>query len=225
MAFTAIVLGGTGMTGSLLLQQLLNDNDCTNVRALTRKPLALEHPKLESIVIDFNNENAFREAIRGDVLFCCIGTTIGKAGSKDAFRKVDYDIPVKAATFARANGVKQYLLISAVGAGISSASFYSRTKGEVERSVQQAGLFGVHIFRPSFLIGNREENRPTEKIAGVVWPVVSLFFWGRMKKWRGIKAATVASAMVSVAKRNEEGIHIYESDAIEAIGSRAKYAR
>ncbi|HEY0273102.1 MAG TPA: NAD(P)H-binding protein, partial [Chitinophaga sp.] len=155
MPFTAIVLGGSGLTGRQLLRQLLDNADCTHVRALARTPLDLQHPKLETILLDFHDDTAFREALQGQVLFCCIGTTIRKAGSQAAFRAVDYDIPARAATFAKMQGVQQFLLISSIGAGIGSSNFYLRTKGEAERAVQQAGLRGVHIFRPSFLLGHR----------------------------------------------------------------------
>ncbi|PUZ24525.1 Uncharacterized conserved protein YbjT, contains NAD(P)-binding and DUF2867 domains [Chitinophaga costaii] len=219
MSFTAIVLGGSGLTGHQLLQQLIQDAACTHVRALVRQPLALEDAKLETVVLDFNNDAAFREAMQGEVVFCCIGTTIRKAGSQAAFRAVDYDIPARAAAFAKAQGVQQFLLISAIGAGISSSNFYLRTKGEVERAIQQTGFYGVHIFRPSFLMGQREERRPMEIVAGALLPVVSLFLLGRrLRKYKGIPAAKVARAMIVIAQRKAEGIHVYESDAIAQLG-------
>ncbi|PUZ29546.1 semialdehyde dehydrogenase [Chitinophaga parva] len=218
MPFTAIVLGGSGLTGHQLLLQLCDTAACTHVRALVRKPLGPQHPKLETVVVDFNNDAAFRQAIQGDVIFCCIGTTMAKAKTQAVYRSIDFDIPVKAARFGVANGVHQYLLISSIGAGIGRASFYQRLKGEVERAVQDAGLASVQVFRPSLIMGQRGERRVMEKIFQAVWPVVSLFFWGRARKYRGIKASTIARAMVRVAQKAAPGIHVYESDAIEKLG-------
>lgn len=219
MPFTAIVLGGSGLTGQELLQQLFNNTACTHVRALVRKPLDLQHPKLEMVVVDFNNDAAFKQAIQGDVIFCCIGTTMAKVGGDKAlYRAIDFDIPVKAARFGVENGVHQYLLISSIGAGIGSASFYQRLKGETERAVQDAGLASVQVFRPSLIMGDRQERRVMEKIFQAVWPVLGIFFWGRARRYRGIKASTIARAMIRVAQKAAPGIHVYESDAIAELG-------
>ncbi|CAL1516900.1 oxidoreductase [Chitinophaga sp. MM2321] len=215
---TAIVIGATGLTGTHLVAALLQDPYFSKVRILIRKPWAHPRPGLESIIVDFDDEESLAEALQGDTLFCCIGTTIKKAGTQKKFREVDFDIPVRCATIARTNHVEQFLLISSIGAAASSRNFYLRTKGETEAAVLKKGFIGTYIFRPSFLIGQRKEFRLGEWIAKYLMQLFYFLLQGRWKKYRGIKAATVANAMLKAAKQGDAGVHIFESDAIQQMG-------
>ncbi|HWV68870.1 oxidoreductase [Chitinophaga sp.] len=215
---TAIVIGATGLTGTHLVASLLHDPAFSKVRVLVRQPWAHDRPKLESIIVNFDDEESLAAALQGDILFCCIGTTIKKAGNQENFRAVDYGIPVKCARIAKEQGVSQFLLMSSINANPRSRNFYLRTKGQTEEAIQQAGFFSVNIFRPSVLIGQRNEFRLGEWIGRYLIQLFYFLLQGRWKKYRGIKAATVANAMIVAAKENDEGVSIYESDAIQSMG-------
>ncbi|HVI45683.1 MAG TPA: oxidoreductase [Chitinophaga sp.] len=218
MQKTAVVIGATGLTGTHLVSALLHDPYFSKVKVLVRKPWGHTRPKLESIIVNFEDPASIASAMEGDILFCCIGTTIKKAGSQQKFREVDFDIPVRSATIAHNKGFQQFLMISSIGANPSSRNFYLRTKGETETAVLKIGFPNISIFRPSFIIGQREEFRLGEWIAKYLMHLFYFLLQGRWKKYRGIKAATIASAMVNIAKKEDTGTHIFESDAIQISG-------
>lgn len=219
LAKTAVVIGATGLTGTHLVSALLQDPEFSRVKVLVRSPWAHARPGLESIIVDFEDEESLSEAMHGDALFCCVGTTIRKAGSKAQFRKVDHDIPVRCARIAQRQGIPLFLMISSVDANPNSRNFYLRTKGETEEAVLHTGFSGTYIFRPSVLLGERGEFRLGEWIGKCLIQAFYFLLVGRWKKYRGIKAATVAHAMVKAARKADAGIHIYESDAIQALGT------
>ncbi len=210
MSRTAIVIGGSGLTGHELLLALLRDEDYSTVKVLVRKPLELQHPKLRQLTLSFGDENALRNALQGDVVLCCIGTTIKKAGSRAAFREVDRDIPIRCGTIAHQNGVPQFVLMSSVGAHPGSSNFYLRTKGEAEAGLQAIGFSSLSILRPSFLLGKRKEARFGEKVVELFTPLMRLLCRGAWRKYRPVKAETVAGAMLVMAKRAQPGMHIVE---------------
>lgn len=205
----AIVIGATGLTGSLLTQKLLADSDFTAVTILVRQPTTFQHPKLTQVAVDFTDKTALQQYLRGDVLFCCIGTTIKKAGSQASFLQVDYDIPVTCATIAAANQVEKMVIISSVGASDQSGNFYLQTKGRVETALSQLPFKALHIFQPGVLMGNRQEQRPAEKIAIVLSPLINLLLWGPMAKYKGIDIGELTQAMVQVAKKAATGVQRY----------------
>lgn len=216
---TAIVIGATGLTGTHLVAALLQDPAFDKVKVLIRRPWAHSRPKLENVIVDFEDDENLAAALQGDALFCCIGTTIKKAGSQERFRAVDYGIPVKCARIAHTQGVSQILVMSSIGANAHSRNFYLRTKGEMEEAIQQAGFHSIAIFRPSVLIGSRKEFRLGEWLGRYLIQLFYFLLQGRWKKYRPIKAATVANAMVAAAKGTETGISVYESDAIQQMGA------
>lgn len=218
MPRTALLLGATGLVGGELLSLLLADGEYRQVTVLVRRHLALTHPKLMQQIVDFDNLAKAADAFGADDVFCCLGTTIKKAGSQDAFRKVDYTYPLESAKLAWQKGAKQYLLITALGANARSAIFYNRVKGEVEEAIGRLTLNGFHIFRPSLLLGDRQESRLGEKIASTVMGPLGFLLAGPLKKYRGIPARTVAQAMLRTAKRDLTGHHAYDSDRIQEMG-------
>ncbi len=208
----AVVLGATGLIGADLLRQLLADREFEKVRILVRRPVEPQDTKLETRVIDFNDPVQFREAVgSGDVMFSCIGTTNKKVkGDQDAYRKIDYDIPVHAATFAAASGFQKFLMISSAGANLKSSNFYLRLKGEVEEAVATIGIPSIAIFRPGFLIGNRKEKRTGEELMKSLMPVLSFLFIGPLKKYRPVKAEDLAAHMIAFSKTEWKGVAIKE---------------
>lgn len=200
---TATLIGATGLIGSHLLDLLLADSYFDTVRILVRRPLELNHPKLEKRLVDFSDTESYRLALEGShVIFCAIGTTQKKVkGDMAAYRKVDYDIPVHAAVLGKLIGCETFVLVSSVGANSLSNNFYLKLKGEVENSVTATGIKNIHIVRPSLLLGKRKEFRLGERIAQAVMPVVSFLL---PKKYRPVKALAVAKEMIAAAKKDTQ---------------------
>lgn len=201
---TATLIGATGLIGSHLLELLLADDKFGTVRILVRRPFELNHPKLEKKLVDFSDMESYRLALEGsDVIFCAIGTTQKKVkGDKEAYRKVDFDIPVNAARLGKLCGCETFVLVSSVGASSKSNNFYLKLKGEVEDAVNACGITHLHIVRPSLLLGKRKEYRFGERIAQAVMPVISFLL---PKKYRPVQARQVAEEMVSGTWRIESG--------------------
>jgi uncharacterized protein YbjT (DUF2867 family) len=217
---TALVIGSSGLIGSHLVIQLLSNPNFEKVIVFNRRPCLILHPKIEEHIIDFNNLKAIEPYVKGDVMFCTMGTTIKKAGSKEAFRLVDVVYPEQFAEMALHNQVKQFLIISSLGADLHSNNFYLKTKGEIETFLQNSTFKSVSILIPSLLLGDRKEFRLGEKIASYVLPVLSLFLIGPFKKYRAIEAKTVAKAMLEIALQNKSGFNIYQSDELQTIGNK-----
>lgn len=211
---TALIAGASGLVGGHLLRCLLESPAYDRVVALVRRPLSVTHPRLEQRTIDFDQLEQQAGEIRADDLFCCLGTTIKKAGSQAAFRKVDYHYPVALARLAARQGARQYLIVTAMGADPRSSIFYNRVKGEVEEAVKGLGLPAVHIFRPSLLLGERAEHRAREAIASVIAQVVNPLMVGPLRKVRAIPGQTVAEAMHNAAQKELTGTYIYPSAVI-----------
>ena len=215
---TATIIGATGLIGNHLLIELLNDPYFGTVRVLVRRPLDLTHPKLEKKLVDFTDNDSLLVALsNSDVIFCSIGTTQKKVkGDKEAYRKIDFDIPTKLARFSKMVGCEKFILVSSVGANSQSGNFYIKLKGEVEDVVKTVGLRSLHILRPSFLLGNRKEFRIGELIGK---PLMQIFSFAIPAKYKAIQAKDVAKAMAAIAKAKNEGIFVYEHDQIKALST------
>src|SRR5438105_7904479 len=210
----AVVVGGTGLVGSHLVEELLQDNNFEKVIVLTRRVFGFHHPKLTNIVVDFDNisglENSFEKA---DVIFCTVGTTQKKVqGDEKAYRKVDYDIPVNMAKIGLKKGVNVYILVSSVGADAKAGNFYLRLKGEVEEAISSMSFLSVYILRPSMLLGKRKEFRLGESIGKAVIRSASFLFFGPIRKYHPVKAKEVANAMVSASRERKPGVNFLYYD-------------
>lgn len=217
MTRTALLAGATGLVGSHVLRQLLADAPPHWSRVVTvgRRTTPLQHDKLEQRIMDLDALATLGD-LRADDVFCCLGTTIKQAGSQDAFRRVDHDYVVALAGAGLRAGATQFLLVSAIGADPASRVFYSRVKGEAEAAVRRLPYRGVQIFQPSLLLGERAEFRVGERIATLLAPVASLVLAGPLRRYRPIQAATVARAMVQIAKEAPRGPNVFEYDAMVA---------
>jgi uncharacterized protein YbjT (DUF2867 family) len=205
---TAALIGATGLIGNHLMDLLLNDKEFSEVRLLVRRPLPVSNPKAKVLVIDFEDETAFKNSINGcDAVFVAVGTTQRKVkGDKAAYRKVDYDIPVNAARFCEESGCQNFLMVSSVGANAKGGNFYIKLKGEVEERVQTFDITSISIFRPSMLLGNRQESRPMESFAQVISRLLSFLF---PSNYRPIEAKEVAKSMAAASKLDKPGFRIY----------------
>jgi uncharacterized protein YbjT (DUF2867 family) len=216
---TALLIGSTGLIGSQLLQLLLESDQYSKVITFVKRDSAIEHPKLEQHIINFDKPESYQEWVIGDDFFCTIGTTINKAGSKEAFRKVDFEYPQQFAKIAVEKKIKHFLIISSLGAAASSSNFYLKTKGEIEGFLKLSKLEKVSIVRPSLLLGNRSEFRLGEKVGAFFMETFSFIFVRNLKKYKPIQSAAVAKALFAIAQQNNDGFLIYESDKIQEIGS------
>jgi uncharacterized protein YbjT (DUF2867 family) len=212
----ATVVGATGLIGGELLKLLLADPYFETVRVIVRRPFAMDHSKLEKKLVDFADADSLLVALsNSDIVFCTIGTTQKKVkGDKEAYRKVDYDIPVNTARFCKMTGCKTFVLVSAVGANSNNNNFYLKLKGEVEDAVKATGIESVHIMRPSMLLGNRKEFRLGEKI---VSPLMNIFSFLLPSKYRPVQAKDVAKAMLAVSKQDRQGFFIHEYEQIKSL--------
>lgn len=209
---TAIIIGATGLTGKALLYQLLEDKQFNAIILFLRKELNISHPKLVQHCIDFNALEAYKDLIKGDVIFCCLGTTIKTAGSQEAFKKVDYTYPTEFAKIAKQNDVSTFCLQSSLGADSKSNNFYLKVKGETEDFIRQLNYVSFSIFRPSMLLGNRTEFRLGETIGKIVMQGLSFMFIGKLKRYKAIHVNQVASAMIKHSTANKTGNIIIENE-------------
>ncbi|MEM9673443.1 MAG: oxidoreductase [Bacteroidota bacterium] len=215
----ALVAGATGLIGSELLQQLIHGRYYQSISILSRREVDTSSKRLETIITDYDklSEKDIPQGV--DDVFCCLGTTMKKAGSKEAFRQVDYDYSLKIAEIAKKKGASQYLLVSAMGADTSSSIFYNQVKGDIEQAIAQLKFPAFHIFRPSVLMGKRNETRVGEKVAQVLMTGISPVMIGGLRKYRPISGKDVASAMLRIAKKELEGRYIFESDKIQTLAN------
>jgi uncharacterized protein YbjT (DUF2867 family) len=204
----AAIIGGTGLIGSQLLSLILKEPQFADIYVITRRNLEIPDKRVIQKVIDFNDDESFKKALSlCPIVFCCVGTTQNKVkGDLLAYRKVDFDIPVKAARFCEENGGKSFLLVSSVGAAGDSKNFYLALKGAVEDAVVKREIPSISIFRPSLLLGKRNEFRLAEKISALLMKSLSFLI---PSKYRPIEAAQVAKSMYRAAVLNKPGIHIY----------------
>ena len=217
---TALIIGSTGLIGSHLLELLLESIEYDQIITFVKRDSGIQHPKLKQHIIDFDKPETYSTLVVGDDFFCTIGTTIKNAGSKDAFRKVDFEYPKLFADLALKSNIKKFLLISSLGAAANSGNFYLKTKGEIQDFLKKCNFESVTVLQPSLLLGDRKEFRLGEKIGTFFMKIFSLIFIGSIKKYKPIQAEDVAKAMYSIAQKNHKGFHILESDAIQEIANK-----
>ncbi len=196
----AIVVGSTGLVGSELVKQLDMDSDFSKISALVRKKTENKYAKVKEVEVDFEKlpENVFNSNC---VVFCCLGTTIKKAGSKEAFRKVDFEFPLNTARIAKQKGVKCFAIITAMGSDSSSVIFYNQVKGEIENALTDLQFDCLGIFRPSMLLGERAEFRLGERVGQKVMNFLGFLI---PKNYKAIHGQKVAAAMLEFAKKTNK---------------------
>lgn len=219
---TALIAGASGLIGSELLHILLKGKEYDRVVAIVRSPMYLTHPKLIEKVVDFNQLNEHIDCFKVDDVFCCLGTTIKKAKTKDAMKKIDVEYPLNIAKIAKEQGAKQYVLVSSMNANPNSTVFYSKIKGILEQELMKIPYESISIMRPSLLLGNRMEFRLGEKVAGTILRGLGFLFFGPLKKYKAVKAEDVALAMYKIAQNPNRGTTIYSSKELESISVSGK---
>ncbi len=212
----AVLAGASGLVGSHCLSLLLKSSNYDEVLALVRRPLASQHPKLQQLEVNFESLPRLPEFAGADV-FCALGTTMRQAGSREAFRKVDFDAGLAYATATAKGGANQFLLVSSIGANRHSSTFYLQVKGELEDAVEPLPFRSIHIFRPSFLMGDRNSDRPAERVGTAVAKALDFAFAGKLKKYSALEADDLAAAMLAAANKAEPGVHHYGFEQILAL--------
>jgi uncharacterized protein YbjT (DUF2867 family) len=207
----AIVFGASGFVGSHLLSGLLNSPDYERVTAVVRKSLNIAHPKLTTLIGDYDSLSDLKSEIFADEVFIALGTTKAKSPVEAEYYKVDHDYPVLAAQLAKERGAKSVFLVTAVDANPNAKFFYVRTKGETERDVIALDFEHTNIFRPSMIVGNRNENRSLlEGALMKFWPALNPLLAWKDGKYRGVTGEDVAKAMIKSAKNQTDKLKIYE---------------
>lgn len=208
---TAVLAGATGLVGGECLRRLLDSRRYARVVAVTRRPLEHggRHRKLDAVIVDFDRLDEFADQLRGDHVFCALGTTIRKAGSQARFRVVDHDYPLRLAGITRNQGATHFSLVSALGASRASPFFYSRVKGELEDDLRRMGWPSLAMFRPSVIAGDRGESRPLERLGEQMLRFAPA-------TWRPVAAGDIAAAMIATALGEPPGVTIVESRDIAA---------
>jgi uncharacterized protein YbjT (DUF2867 family) len=203
----AILIGATGLIGSLLLEELLHDPVFTDIKLISRRTAGRQNHRLKEVLIDFDDEEQLRKEVTpADVLFCCTGTTQKKVqGDKTAYRKIDFDSPVRAATFCAEQNTGKFILVSSAGANAASKNFYLQLKGETEAAVLKQAIGSVYVMRPSLLLGKRNEFRLLESATSGLMQFISPLLAGDLSKYRAIQAKDVARAMLAAAIRTDTG--------------------
>lgn len=209
-----MIFGASGMVGNELLHLLISHPAYDSIVSLARREIDFEHPKLKQIKVDFENLDSHQSHFANQDVYCCLGTTIKKAKSKEDFRKIDFSYVTKIASLAAKNNVENFAVISSLGVTDKPKGLYLKTKAEMEAVVKKFNFKRCFILRPSLLLGNRKEKRTGEQLAKILIQLFSPLLFGRLKKYRGVNGQKVAKKMIELMLQNEKGIFIIESDVI-----------
>ncbi|MEZ4801421.1 MAG: NAD(P)H-binding protein [Gelidibacter sp.] len=219
MSKTAIILGATGLTGGLLLDLLLKDKRYGHVTLFSRNTCGIKHPKLTEYIVDLFQLEHYKDKFKADEVFCCIGTTKAKTSDKEVYKKIDYGIPVSAASLCKENNIPTFVVISALGAKKKSKLFYNRIKGKMETAVLDFNIKNTYLLQPSLITGDREEKRVGESIMKFVMALLKpLLHVGELKRYRPIHPQTIANCMVWIANNDYKSGRI-TSKTIQEIGA------
>ncbi|MCC6170476.1 MAG: NAD(P)H-binding protein [Gammaproteobacteria bacterium] len=222
----AWVFGASGLVGRRLVDALLESSDHARVTAVTRRPFGREHPRLANRIVAFERLESQLGGVACHDAFCCLGTTLARAGSEAAFRAVDHDEVLRVARIAREARAERFVLVSAAGADPAAKNFYLRVKGETEVDVAALGFPALDIVQPGLLLGgSRAESRPLESVARLLMPLANPLLGGARKAWRGIDVGVLARAMVALTRSGRRGVNRYTYEALHKLAARAGAAR
>ena len=214
MTKSAIILGATGLTGSYVLDELLNNPEYTKVIVFSRRPLEIENEKLQVFECDVLNLEEQKDYFKADEVYVCIGTTNNKTPNKKLYRDIDFGIPVTAAQLCRENRIDNIAVMSSLGANSKSSVFYTKTKGEMEESVLEMEIPNTYLLRPAMIMGPRKERRLGETLGKMLTFIINPLLQGSLKKYKGIHAETIAKAMINLCNEKSDLKEIIESDKI-----------
>ena len=215
---TALLFGSSGLIGSNLLDNLINNNNYNKIKIFVRGLPSINNSKVEVIKTDFLDLDTLKENLIGDDCFFCIGTTHKDTPDKNEYRRIENDLPVHLAKIAKLNSINNFIYVSSIGANPKASSTYLKNKGQVEEELKKIGFSNLSIIQPSFLVGNRKDFRIVEVLGIPVMKFLSLFFFGGFKKYTPIKVEIVVNAMIKLASGNNSE-QTYLSDRLQELGS------
>jgi len=213
---SAIILGATGLTGNLVLEELLKNEEYSKLLVFSRIELGIKHDKLEVIICDLLKIEEQQEKFQANEVYVCIGSTTNKTPNKKLYRDIDFGIPVAAAKLCKANNIKCISIISSLGANARSTVFYPKTKGEMENEVMAFGIEKTYLLRPSMILGARQKNRLGESLGKILLSIISPFMLGKLTRYKGIEAKTIANAMIWLSN-NDHSNGTIESEIIRKL--------
>ncbi len=217
MPYQVILVGASGLIGSHLLTALIESAEISRILLVLRKPLNISDPKVQELIVNFNQLENFSSDIKGDIMYSCLGTTRAKTPDSDLYRKIDLEYPLKLAEIGIRNGVLQFHLVSSLGADAEASNSYLKLKGELENELKKLSIPSLHIYQPSLLSGKRKESRLLEKFAISAFKFINPLLLGPLKKFRSIRAETVARAMLNQSLKELKGTFIYPSIQIQEL--------
>ena len=215
---TALLFGSSGLIGSNLLDNLINNNNYNKIKIFVRGLPSINNSKVEVIKTDFLDLETLKENLIGDDCFFCIGTTHKDTPDKNEYRRIEYDLPVHLAKIAKLNSINNFIYVSSIGANPNASSTYLKNKGQAEEELKKIGFSNLSIIQPSFLVGNRKAFRISEALGIPVMKFLSLFFLGGFKKYTPINVEIVVKAMIKIASENYNE-QTYLSDRLQELGS------
>lgn len=213
----ALLAGASGLVGGHALAALLDAPEISRVLAVSRRPLAREHPRLANRIVPFEHLEAQLQGVSCHLALCCLGTTQRQAGSQQAFRAVDLGCVLSFARAARAGGARRFVVISSVGANPASGNFYLRTKGEMEQQLEAVRFESLDILQPSLLLGWRGEMRPRELALVALTPLLNPLLLGKYRPYRAISARSVGAAMLGAVRSGRRGVQRYDWEGLQAL--------
>lgn len=216
--------GASGLTGSQLLRLLLDAPEYARVHAISRRPLPVESPRLANRILPLEQLRTQLAGVHCQDAFCCLGSTLRRAGSEAERRKVDLDLTMVFARAAKGAGATRFVVITSAGADSASRNPYLRVKGELEQALRELHFDGLDVIRPGLLLGARDELRPLELAGRLVMPLVNPLMRGRHARWRGISARDAAAAMLGAARARRAGVHAYEGDTLPLLAAAGRRA-
>lgn len=217
MGKTAVVTGATGLVGRELMNELLANDYYSKIIVVGRRSLEIKDNRIEEIIVDFEGLSSIADRLNAEDHFCCLGTTMKKAGSKEMFKKIDLQYPLSLAKIAQQGArFNKFIIVTSVGADAESPLFYNQVKGELEDQLKDLGLKALFIFQPSLLLGARQEFRLLEEMAKLLTVVLSFFIIRLNKQW-SISGRSVAKAMLHAAQQTQEGVHVYKPREIRSM--------
>jgi uncharacterized protein YbjT (DUF2867 family) len=217
MPYQVILVGASGLIGSNLLSLLIESAEISRILLLVRKPLNINNPKVQELILNFDELEKISTEIKADIIYSCLGTTKSANPDKVQYRNIDLGYPLKLAEIGKRNGVLQFHLVSALGADSLASNSYLKLKGELEKKLKKLSIVSLHIYQPSLLTGNRRESRTIEKFAISVFKLINPLLIGPLKKYRSIKAETVAQAMLNQSLKKLTGTFTYPSIQIQEL--------
>lgn len=217
MAYKVIIVGASGLIGSSLLSALIRSEQIAEITLLLRNSLSISNPKVKEIVLNFDELDNYASKIKGDIIYCCLGTTKSKSPDPNNYRKIDLEYPLNLAKIGLKNGIGQFHVVSSLGANSQSKNAYLKLKGELENELKKLNIPSLHIYQPSFLEGKRQENRPLEKIMMPVMKLLNPILLGSLENYRSIKASDVARAMINQSIKELNGTFTYPSKQIKEL--------